>query len=101
MPEGYLTCIGVRDAGGREIALKDAVRYGWLRPARAPAGWGIGPGEVPLGHNLFLDAGRQYLAYSFGYRSPVANYAVQYFGIGTGTSTPTAADTALTSRLMR
>jgi hypothetical protein len=35
------------------------------------------------------------MAYAWGYRSPVSNYVPQYFGIGTGASTPTVADTAL------
>ena len=92
---GFLTCTAVRDSEGRPVPLSKAVAYGWLRPARAPAGFGIGPDEVPLGHNLFLDAGRQYMAYAWGYRSPVSNYVLQYFGIGTGASTPAVADTAL------
>lgn len=97
MPRGFLTCTAVHDAEGHEISLQDAIRYGWLKPVKAPAGWGIGADEVPLGSNLFLDAGRQYLAYAFGYRSPVSNYAVSYFGVGTGTAAPTATDTALSN----
>ena len=95
MPQGFLTCTAVHDAEGREIPLQDAIRYGWLKPVKAPAGWDIGPDEVPLGSNLFLDAGRQYVAYAFGYRSPVSNYAVSSFGVGTGVGAATATDTAL------
>ena len=97
MPKGFLTCIGVLDADGHEVSLQNAVRYGWLKPVKAPTGWDIGTDEVPLGSNLFLDAGRQYLAYAFGYKAPVSNYAVSYFGVGTGSATPNATDTALSN----
>jgi hypothetical protein len=95
MPRGFLSCTSVRDAEGRPVPLRKAIEYGWLQPSKAPAGFGIGPDEVPLGRNLFLDAGRQYMAYAWGFRPPVSNYAVQYFGIGTGTATPAVSDTAL------
>lgn len=65
-----------------------------LSPADRRA-WGLAPDEVPLGHNLFVDSGRQALCYAFG--NKVGDYTVQKVGFGTGTSVPKMTDVALES----
>lgn len=95
-PQGYLTVSKVYLADGSEISTQKAVDYGWILPSeKTPRGWGIERHEVPLGKNLFTDAGRQQLAYCFGFRSPIENYVVSKFGVGTGTSAPRVTDVSL------
>lgn len=98
-PRGLVTVTGIVDADGKNIPLQKAVDYGWIKPAagRSPAGWGLGRDEVSLGENLFLDQGRQLLAFCFGFRSPISDYTCQKFGIGTGTTAPSVTDVALES----
>lgn len=50
---------------------------------------------MPLGENLFVDQGRQIVAYAFGFRSPVSDYTVQRFGVGTGLTPAKVTDVAL------
>jgi hypothetical protein len=50
---------------------------------------------VPLGKNLFVDQGRQVVAYAFGFRSPIFSYTVQRFGVGTGLTPAKVTDVAL------
>jgi len=71
------------------------VDYGWAHPVKAPTGWGIGPDEIPLGYNLFLDQARQYTCYALTFRSPIANYTIQQYSVGTGLTPPSVADVAL------
>ena len=95
-PKGLVTVSGIKDAEGYAISLQRAVDYGWITPARGRfAGWGLGRDEIPLGENLFVDQGRQLVAFCFGGRSPVANYFCANFGVGTGTTVPNVTDTAL------
>lgn len=96
-PEGLVTVSAVRLADGRFISTQQAVDYGWIIPTsgRSPAGWGLERHEVSLGNNLFLDQGRQLLAFCFGFKSPVSDYTCQKYGVGTGTTTPQVSDVAL------
>jgi len=95
-PEGILTISGIKLADGKELSTQQAVDYGWISPVRGEfAGWGLERHEVPLGTNLFLDQGRQVVAYAFGFRSPISNYTVQNFGVGTGLTPATVTDVAL------
>jgi hypothetical protein len=96
-PEGLVTVSGVRLADGRSISTQQAVDYGWIVPIKgmSPAGWGLERHEVSLGSNLFLDQGRQLLAYCFGFRAPVEDYTCQKYSVGTGTTTPQVTDVAL------
>lgn len=97
-PEGILTISGVKAADGKVISTQQAVDYGWITPARGEfAGWGLERHEVPLGKNLFVDQGRQIVAYAFGFRSPVSDYTVQNFGVGTGITPAKVTDVALQS----
>jgi hypothetical protein len=95
MPEGLITVRAITLADGKPLPLRQACDYGWIVPERAPAGWDVGADEVCIGRNLFLDGGRQLLAYSFGFRAPIENYTVQNFAVGTGLTAATVADVAL------
>lgn len=95
-PEGILTVSGIKLADGKTLSTQQAVDYGWVKAAPgAFAGWGLERHEVPLGENLFVDQGRQIVAYAFGFRSPVSDYTVQRFGVGTGLTPAKVTDVAL------
>ena len=100
-PQGLVTVSSIVDASGKAISLQQAVDYGWIKPASGaatPAGWGLTPkSEISLGTNLFVDQGRQLLAFCFGFRSPVSDFTCQKFGVGTGTTAPAVTDVALQS----
>jgi hypothetical protein len=73
--KGFVTLSKVQLADGKIITTQQAVDYGWIRPAGVQKpGWGLERHEVPLGHNLFVDEGRQLLAYCFGGRAPLSNF---------------------------
>lgn len=102
-PKGLVTVSGVTTADGKDIPLQKAVDYGWIVPApgRAPSGWDLPVrGEVSLGENLFVDQGRQLIAFCFGFRSPISDYTCQRYGIGTGSTTPAVTDVALESPIL-
>jgi len=100
-PKGLLTVSGVRLADGKVISNQQAVDYGWIKPANGQfVGWGLGRHEIPLGENLFVDQGRQIVAYAFGFRSPISSYTVQRFGVGTGTTAARVTDVALESPIV-
>ncbi len=42
-----------------------------------------------------MDQGRQIVAYAFGFRSPISDYTVQRFGVGTGLTPAKVTDVAL------
>jgi hypothetical protein len=95
-PKGILTISSIRLADGKSLSTQQAVDYGWISPAGGRfAGWGLDRSEVPLGENLFVDQGRQIVAYAFGFRSPVSDYTVQKFGVGTGLTPAKVTDVAL------
>ena len=95
-PRGYVTVVGVTDADGKQISTQKAVDYGWLTPVESkPRGWGIERHEIPLGENIFTDSGRQLLAYTFGYASPISDYVVSKFSVGTGTTPAKVSDVSL------
>ena len=98
-PKGLVTVSGITTADGKIVPLQKAVDYGWIKPVsgRSPSGWGLQKEEVSLGENLFLDQGRQLMAYCFGFRAPVADYAVGKFAVGTGITTPAVTDVSLES----
>lgn len=95
--KGYVTISGITLADGSLLTTQQAVDYGWIKaaPGRSPAGWGLEHHEIPVGPNLFLDNGRQLVAYTFGNRSTVSDYAVGKFGVGTGTTAARVTDTQL------
>lgn len=93
--EGLVTVTQVALAGGKVVPLAKACSYGWITPQRVPAGWDVGADEVCIGKNLFLDQGRQLLAYAFGFRAPVEDYTCQRFGVGTGLTAAKVTDVAL------
>ena len=95
-PEGILTISGIKLADCKELSTQRAVDYGWIVPARGVySSWGLQRHEVPLGTNLFVDQGRQIVAYAFGFRSPISSYTVQRFGVGTGLIPAKVTDVAL------
>ena len=95
-PRGIVTISKVLLADGRELSTQQAVDYGWIcAPYSQPVGWGLERHEVPIGTNLFLDQGRQVMAFAFGFRSPIVNYTVQKFGVGTGLTPARVTDVAL------
>ncbi len=97
MPKGLVTVSRIVDSAGKVIPVDAAIRYGWLPPklSRVPAGWGVGKEEACLGSNLYVDQGRQLLAYCFAFRSPIADFVCSKFGVGTGTTAARASDVAL------
>src|SRR5574337_100444 len=100
-PKGILTVSGVKLADGKVITTQQAVDYGWIKPVMGTfAGWGLERHEVPLGENLFVDQGRQIVAYAFGFRSPISSYTVQRFGVGSGTTPARVTDVALESPIV-
>jgi hypothetical protein len=96
-PKGYVALAGIKDAEGKSVSFEKAIKYGWVKPGRVPRGFDLEPGTMPVGQNLFLDNGRQLLAYVWGGRSPMADYACQKFGVGTGTTPAAVIDVALES----
>lgn len=96
-PRGLVTVSKIVGADGREISTQQAVDRGWICPpaGRSPAGWGLQRHEVPVGENLFVDNGRQLVAYAFGFRAPIENYTCQKFAVGTGTTAARVTDVAL------
>lgn len=94
-PKGLLTVTKITLADGTEMPLRKACDYGLISPQRVPAGWDVCSSEVCIGTNLFLDQGRQLLAYCFGFRAPIENYSCQRFAVGTGTTATQVTDVAL------
>lgn len=94
-PEGLITVSKITTADGKEMPLQKACDYGLIIPERSTAGWGVSSDEVVIGKNLFLDQGRQLLAYAFGFRAPIENYACQQFGVGTGLTAAQVTDVSL------
>lgn len=99
MTKGLVTISSVLGADGKPVSLQKAVDYGWLcaPEGRQPAGWGLDRDELVVGYNLFVDQGRQAMAYAFSGRATIANYVLSKFGVGTGTSAAKATDIALES----
>lgn len=93
--EGLVTVSKITLADGKELPLRKACDYGLIMPERSPAGWDIGADEVCVGSNLFVDQGRQLLAYTFGFRAPVGDYACQKYGVGTGLTAAQVTDVSL------
>ena len=83
-PSGLVSVTRIVDALGQDIPFEKAVRYGWISPT-----------SVQDSPNLFVDAGRQLLAYAFGFRSPISDYVCSKFGVGTGTVSARVTDVAL------
>lgn len=95
-PQGLISLSGITDGFGKKISMADAVRYGWVKPVRVNrAKWGLEEHELPLGRNLYLDQGRQLLAYAFGFRTPIENYVCRRYGVGTGRTAAKVSDVTL------
>lgn len=93
-PHGSVSISKIVDSFGKQIPLEKAVKYGWLS-----AGLRVDrrTGEEVASPNLFVDQGRQLLAYAFAFRSPIENYVCRKFGVGTGLRAANVADVALES----
>lgn len=96
-PKGLVTVSSIRLADGKPLSTRQAIEYGWIcePEGRQPVGWGLERHEVPLGTNLFVDNGRQLMAYAFGFRAPIQNFVCQNFGVGTGITAARVTDVAL------
>lgn len=95
-PEGLLTVSGIKLADGKILSTQQAVDYGWIKPMLGSVrGWGLDKHELPLSRNLWLDQGRQIVAYAVGFRSPISDYTIQKFGVGTGLTPAKVTDVAL------
>lgn len=90
-PRGDVELVKIVDKRGKIITPDDAVKRGWIVPKNNPV---LKP-YVDDTRNLFLDQGRQIVAYAFGFRSPVSDYTVQRFGVGTGLTPAKVTDVAL------
>lgn len=95
--KGFVQLSKIVDSTGKVVSFDKAEKFGWIKPSKVPSGWILDEGSYPIGKNLFVDGGRQLLAYVFGGRSPMSDYACQKFGIGTGTTPAAVIDTALQS----
>ena len=95
--KGFVTISKIRLADGRELSTQAAVDYGWIcpTPGRQPAGWGLEKHEVPVGLNLVVDQGRQCAAFVMGSKSPISDYTIAKFGVGTGLTAAKVTDVAL------
>ncbi len=82
-PQGLVTVSKIVDSNGKIVPLERAIRYGWIERG------------AESGPNLFVDQGRQLLAYAFAFRSPIQNFVCQKFGVGTGTRPAKTTDVAL------
>lgn len=82
-PQGIVTVSRIVDSFGKVIPLERAIRYGWIQ---------AGAESAP---NLFVDQGRQLLAYAFAFRAPISDFVCQQFGVGTGTTPAKVSDVAL------
>ena len=100
-PKGFLSISKITLADGTEISTQQAIQYGWISPVPGRhAGWDLARHEVPLGTNLWVDQGRQLAAFCMGFRSPIADYTIAKFGVGTGSRAPNVADVALESPIV-
>lgn len=90
-PNGTVSVSKITKADGSDLPLSEAVSLGII----TPKGYQEYDGEVVIGENLFLDQGRQAMAYCMGFKAPISNYVVAAFGVGTGTTSPSSTDTSL------
>ena len=90
-PCGDVELDHITDKHGKIVTQDEAVRRGWLVCNNDPV---LKP-YVDNTRNLFVDQGRQVVAYAFGFRSPISNYTVQRFGVGTGLTPAKVTDVAL------
>lgn len=96
-PVGWVSIDKIVDAAGQEVPVEKAHKYGWLRtPYACPKPELFTEGEP----NLFVDQGRQLLAYAFAFRAPLENYTCQKFGVGTGTTAARVTDVALEAPIL-
>jgi hypothetical protein len=96
-PTGFFSISCIVDSTGKRVSPEKAFKYGWVKEPNfnVDSAWGLEKGEIPLGQNLFVSGGRQAMLYSFAFRSPVTNYTLQRFGVGTGVSAPDMNDVQL------
>lgn len=95
--QGFLT-LGSVVSNGQNLTPLEAVKRGLVKvqsTSEAPAGWGVSRHEIPLGYNLMVDNGRQFLAYLFGGMTPASSFTCSRFSIGTGTLAPNVSNTDL------
>lgn len=95
--EGFVSVSRITERGRiitpAEIARRNLV----VSSCEAPKGWKLQPHEIPLAKNMFVDTGRQALAYLFGGRTPASSYSCSRFGIGTSTDASNVALSDLVS----
>ena len=98
-PSGYVAISKIVDSAGKLVSWEQAVKNGWLSNeyrtdeiSKFKAKESAYSEEFP---NLFVDQGRQLLAYCFAFRSPIQNFVCSKFGVGTGSTAAKASDVAL------
>lgn len=79
---------------GKFYSYEDCVRYGWLKDRELAD-------DGAIASNLFVDQGRQLLAYLWAGKSPLTDHVVSKFAVGTGTGSSHITDTALESEVHR
>lgn len=101
MPEGIVTLSSIVDSSGKTTSIEKAKSYGWLAGdfCTRDDHWRIEE-EVIVGDNLFLDQGRQLIAYCMGGRSPSSDYSIRKYGVGTGKIPVNVVDTSLRSPVL-
>jgi hypothetical protein len=93
---GFVSVASVTASDGRVLTAQQAVDYGFINPVAGDhRGWGLTRDEIPLGENLFVDQGRQLLAYCFAGTAPLGDYVCSKFAVGTNPRPPRVTDTAL------
>jgi hypothetical protein len=93
-PNGYVAIDKITDVFGNEVSWERAVKYGWLQTSYATSKQSDGVYKQEFA-NLFVDQGRQLLAYCFAFRAPIENYTCSKFGVGTGTTAAAVTDVGL------
>lgn len=91
-PTGHVQIERITGAHGEIVSIDDAIRHGWVSFESRSAYDTHKRGGLP---NLYLDQGRQLLAFAFAFRAPIENYVCRRFGIGTGITAAKVTDVAL------
>lgn len=96
-PQGWVAISKIVDGFGKEVPYDKAVKYGWISRSGFDnrALFGAEADYEQATPNLFLDQGRQLLAFAFAFRSPIEDYACRKFAVGTGLTAAKVSDVAL------
>ena len=93
-PSGWVAIESIMGSDGKQVSIEKALQYGWITSKYATADQ-VRREALEGAPNLFVDQGRQLLAYAFSFRAPIQNFVCQNFGVGTGTRPAKTTDVAL------